>query len=404
VIRTLANLRLAIGELAAIAALSAVGTVIEQNKPHAFYVANYPDDGPRVLGFVTYRLIEALQLDHLYSSHAFQALLGLLAASLAACTATTQWPAAQVAQAWRYKRSTDALAVLPVAALLPDALLSDLARQLAGRGFQVFLEGGRMYAFRGLVGRLAPIGVHASMLGVLAGVTLGAVGGYTGTLMVAEGEQAVVGSALVGRSPAARPPPGAATTLAVDKFTIDFRPDGTVHQFYSDVRLDGAGGGDSIAHRLYVNKPLRFGGVTAYQTDWGLSALRVTAAPRNATSPLETPPHARCVTLPLVAVGKKTWGTFLPLEAPPAGGGRARGISMVAEDPQAVRVYDSAGALAGIQRPGSGRALEVEGMRVEVEGVVASTGLELKSDPGVPLVYAGFGGMCVTTVLSCLSH
>ena len=30
--------------------------------------------------------------------------------------------------------------------------------------------------------------------------------------------------------------------------------------------------------------------------------------------------------------------------------------------------------------------------------------MELKSDPGVPLVYAGFGCICVTTVLSYLSH
>jgi cytochrome c biogenesis protein len=30
--------------------------------------------------------------------------------------------------------------------------------------------------------------------------------------------------------------------------------------------------------------------------------------------------------------------------------------------------------------------------------------MEFKSDPGVPLVYAGFGGMCITTVLSYLSH
>jgi cytochrome c biogenesis protein len=30
--------------------------------------------------------------------------------------------------------------------------------------------------------------------------------------------------------------------------------------------------------------------------------------------------------------------------------------------------------------------------------------MELKSDPGIPLVYAGFGGICITTVLSYLSH
>ncbi len=31
-------------------------------------------------------------------------------------------------------------------------------------------------------------------------------------------------------------------------------------------------------------------------------------------------------------------------------------------------------------------------MSLTVDAIVGSTGLELKSDPGVPYVYAGFGG------------
>jgi cytochrome c biogenesis protein len=39
-----------------------------------------------------------------------------------------------------------------------------------------------------------------------------------------------------------------------------------------------------------------------------------------------------------------------------------------------------------------------------VENIVGSTGLELKSDPGVPLVYAGFGALMITTLISYVSH
>lgn len=39
-----------------------------------------------------------------------------------------------------------------------------------------------------------------------------------------------------------------------------------------------------------------------------------------------------------------------------------------------------------------------------VEDLIGSTGLELKSDPGVPVVYAGFGGLMLTTIISYLSH
>lgn len=37
--------------------------------------------------------------------------------------------------------------------------------------------------------------------------------------------------------------------------------------------------------------------------------------------------------------------------------------------------------------------VQVDGMTIIVENIVGSTGLELKVDPGVPYVYAGFAGI-----------
>jgi cytochrome c biogenesis protein len=47
-LRRLSSLPLAIAEMGLIAALSAVGTIIEQNKPIQFYIDNYPDDQSKV--------------------------------------------------------------------------------------------------------------------------------------------------------------------------------------------------------------------------------------------------------------------------------------------------------------------------------------------------------------------
>jgi cytochrome c biogenesis protein len=57
-----------------------------------------------------------------------------------------------------------------------------------------------------------------------------------------------------------------------------------------------------------------------------------------------------------------------------------------------VTLYDARGEFAGVRRLGSGNPITVEGVTITAEQVVAATGLELKADPGVPLVYAGFGG------------
>jgi cytochrome c biogenesis protein len=157
VLRTLANLKLAIAELATVAALSAVGTVIPQNKPYQFYLENYPDEGEKVLGFVTSKLIWALQWDHIYTADYFLLLIALWAASLAACTATTQWPAVKVAQRWRFKDDPDAVAKLENAEILPNARLQDLGSALANKQYQVGGQGLELLNWLLLIRVLAPL-------------------------------------------------------------------------------------------------------------------------------------------------------------------------------------------------------------------------------------------------------
>lgn len=107
-LKSLASLPLAIGELFLLAGLSAVGTIIEQNKPLQFYLDAYPDGAHKVLGFLTYNWIFALQLDHIYTANYFLGLMALLGASLAACTSTRQLPMVKVAR--RYTSLSNSVA------------------------------------------------------------------------------------------------------------------------------------------------------------------------------------------------------------------------------------------------------------------------------------------------------
>lgn len=78
-------------------------------QPLDFYMDNYPEGPSQVLGFVTYKVLLGLQLDHIYSAWYFYGAIGLLAASLAACSTTTQWPVVKVAQRWRFQSKPEAL-------------------------------------------------------------------------------------------------------------------------------------------------------------------------------------------------------------------------------------------------------------------------------------------------------
>ena len=59
---------------------------------------------------------------------------------------------------------------------------------------------------------------------------------------------------------------------------------------------------------------------------------------------------------------------------------------------QTVTLYQRNGEFAGVRRFGSNNPIAIDDVRIWIDGAVGASGLELKADPGVPLVYTGFGG------------
>jgi cytochrome c biogenesis protein len=79
------------------------------------------------------------------------------------------------------------------------------------------------------------------------------------------------------------------------------------------------------------------------------------------------------------------------------------GISVLARDLQGTAiVYDTKGQLVGSLR--TGMSLGVEGVQLHLDELIGSTGLQIKADPGVPLVYAGFAGLMLGVMMSYISH
>ncbi|ESQ30548.1 hypothetical protein EUTSA_v10011363mg [Eutrema salsugineum] len=393
VLSVLSNLPLAITEMFTIAALMALGTVIEQGETPDFYFQKYPEDNP-VLGFFTWRWIFTLGLDHMYSAPIFLGMLVLLAASLMACTYTTQIPLVKVARRWSFMKSDEAIKKQDFADTLQRASIQDLGVILMGDGYEVFMKGPSLYAFKGLAGRFAPIGVHIAMLLIMLGGTLSATGSFRGSVTVPQGLNFVMGDVLGPVGFLSVPTDAFNTEVHVNRFTMDYYDSGEVSQFHSDLSLRDLNGKEVLRKTISVNDPLRYGGVTIYQTDWSFSALQVT---KDGEGPFNL------AMAPIKINGdKKLYGTFLPVgdtNAP-----NVKGISMLARDLQSIVVYDLEGKFAGIRRPNSKLPIEIDGMKIVIEDAIGSTGLELKTDPGVPIVYAGFGALMLTTCISYLSH
>lgn len=78
-----------------------------------------------------------------------------------------------------------------------------------------------------------------------------------------------------------------------------------VSQFHSDLSLFDLNGKEVMRKTIRVNDPLRYGGITIYQTDWSFSALQIL---RNDEGPFNL------VMAPLKINGdKKLYGTLLPV-------------------------------------------------------------------------------------------
>lgn len=164
----LADLRLAILLLLAIALFSIAGTVIEQGQPVAFYQANYPEN-PALFGFLTWKVLLTLGLDHVYWTWWFLALLILFGTSLTACTFSRQFPALRAARHWKFYQQPRQFEKLALSTTLERGSLEGLTSLLEQHRYKVFQQDNTLYARKGLMGRIGPIVVHASMLLILLG-------------------------------------------------------------------------------------------------------------------------------------------------------------------------------------------------------------------------------------------
>jgi cytochrome c biogenesis protein len=384
----LADLRLAIVLLLAIALFSISGTVIEQGQSLAYYQSNYPEH-PALFGFLTWKVLLTLGLDHVYRTWWFLSILILFGSSLTACTFTRQFPALKAARRWKFYDEPRQFQKLALSAELDRGSLNSLTSLLEKRRYKVFQEGDTLYARKGIIGRIGPIVVHASMLIILAGAILGAMTGFIAQEMVPSGNTFQVKN-IVDAGPYALPQIPKDWSVRVNRFWIDYTAQGGIDQFYSDLSVLDNQGQEVDKQTIYVNKPLRYRGVTFYQTDWGIAAVRV----RLNKSPIFQIPMAQ-----LDTKGKgRIWGTWIPTKPD-----LSEGVSLLARDLQGtLLVYDAAGKLVSTVR--SGMATEVNGITLKIMDVIGSTGLQIKADPGIPLVYTGFGLLMLGVIMSYVSH
>ncbi len=387
-IKIIADLKLAIVLLLLIALFSISGTVIEQGQSLEFYRQSYPED-PALFGFLSWKVLLSWGLNHVYTTWWYLSLLILFGSSLIACTFKRQLPALKTAQTWKYYQRPAQFERLALSAELDTGSLQSFAPLLQQKGYRIFQEGDNLYARKGIVGKIGPIIVHIGMIVILLGAMWGAFTGFLAQELIPSGSVFQVKNIFEAGILSDRQVPKN-WAVKVNRFWIEYTPQGAIDQFYSDLSVVNKEGKELERKTIFVNKPLRYDGVTFYQTSWGIAGARVQLN----NSPIFQLPIAQLPT----ENKANLWGTWIPTKPD-----LSEGVSLIVKDLQGTAiVYNQKGELVGAVR--IGQSIEVNGVNLKLIDLIGSTGLQIKADPGVPIVYTGFALLMMGVVMSYFSH
>nr|QUE29913.1 Ccs1 [Erythrocladia irregularis] len=381
----ISNLKLSISLLLFIALVTMFGTFIEQDKGIDFYKLNYPVEKP-ILGMISWQSIQFLGLDHLYSNLWFYLLLLFFSFSLITCTFSKQVPMLKVARTWRFisKPIQFNKLALSVSKIIKNVSCSTFV--LNRQGYFVFQQNKQIYAYKGLIGRISPIVVHISIICILLGSIIASITGFVVQEVVPKGElfhiQNVLSAGNFSRIPQD-------LIGEVDDFWIKYNKQGSIDQFFSNISLKDSNNNVLKQATISVNSPLNFHGVSIYQTDWNITGLKIAVNDQI----LQLPAQSN-----LTRNNVSVWSSHLSI-----GNDILQQYIFIIRDLKgSIDVYDGNQQFLFTQQLKN--SFLCDDFDITILDVLTSTGLQIKSDPGIPIIYLGFFLLMISTTLSYLTY
>jgi cytochrome c biogenesis protein len=186
----------------------------------------------------------------------------------------------------------------------------------------------------------------------------------------------------------------------VNDFWVEYE-ENRIHQFYSNIAILDTFGKEIKEQTISVNNPLRYKNIDFYQSDWNLIGMRIKDTEKNKIYEIPFFPSNQ--------KGKeigKSWITWIKNEKSNQSTKelkqRTRTTTFLVDQFQNFgTLYDENGISLGQKNKGD--SLESTNKIIFID-ILPSTGLLIKYDPSIPVIYLGFGFLMITACLSYLPY
>ena len=257
-----ASVRLTVTVLLTLAATSVIGTLIPQNQNLDAYVHAY--------GQNMVRLLSVLDMFDMYHSWWFQLLLVILTLNIIVCSfdrLPAAWKIVVKPPVFKPSRFQNASFQRQVVVSSPGQVQSILEKALTRNVGMVRLEpaqhGYFLWSEKGRWTRLGVYVVHLSVVFLLAGGLIGSFWGFDGSVNIPEGDT----SKTIRLNNSGKSIP-LDFEIRCDKFSISFYDSGAPSEYRSTVTILEKGT-PVLTRDIIVNDPLRYKGINLFQSSYG---------------------------------------------------------------------------------------------------------------------------------------
>nr|YP_009654302.1 cytochrome c biogenesis protein ccs1 [Pleurostichidium falkenbergii]QCH39589.1 cytochrome c biogenesis protein ccs1 [Pleurostichidium falkenbergii] len=383
-LRSLANLNFSLIILSLITFSCILGTIIEQDKSLLYYEINYPNYN---------LLLTFLGINHVFRTWWFILLLTIFIISLLSCTFFTQLPSLKNARRWKFMYNSSFLDDNKYSDTSKYSFLSindarhsfaNIIYGLVRLNFFVFCRNSSIYSYKGLYGRIAPIFVHFSIVTILLGSLFSLFFSFVTQEMIPSSEifhlKNIVYS---GFYSSLIPDP----IFRVNNFDINYNLNGSIKQFFSSLSIYS--NNQKLLHSkiISVNDPLRFRRMTLYQIDWQINALRINIGKNNVVQKKIVQSSIN---------GTNCWLSSFSLDD------QNRILFLLFSLDNTFIICNSTGVV--LNKVKLYEKFYINNVPFTICNVMTSTGLQIKIDSGIVLVYLGFFIMMISTSISYISY